>query len=132
MRFLWYTPTEYCRFSPFEIGIGVKRCNAGEYSICIEPNGDVLPCQSYYVSAGNLLSDPWESIWESELFRSFRTARQIQLELIYLKNAGTVPSFLYVGLAAGSSEKPKLVPASRTWLEVAVSAVQASLLHGTD
>lgn len=72
MRFLWYTPTEYCRMNPVELEIGAKRCNAGEYSLCVEPNGDVLPCQSYYVSAGNLLTDPWEAIWESELFRSFR------------------------------------------------------------
>ncbi|UYN89656.1 MAG: radical SAM protein [Anaerolineales bacterium] len=72
MRFLWYTPTEYCRMSPVELEIGAKRCNAGEYSLCIEPNGNVLPCQSYYVSAGNILHDPWEQIWDGELFRSFR------------------------------------------------------------
>lgn len=72
MRFLWYTVTEYCRMSPVELEIGAKRCNAGEYSMCIEPNGDVLPCQSYYVSAGNMLRDPWEDIWKGELFRSFR------------------------------------------------------------
>ena len=72
MRFLWYTPTEYCRMSPVELELGAKRCNAGEYSLCIEPNGDVLPCQSYYVSAGNILHDPWEAIWRGELFRSFR------------------------------------------------------------
>ena len=72
MRFLWYTPTEYCRMSPVELELGAKRCNAGEYSICIEPNGDVLPCQSYYVSAGNILHDAWEDIWRSDLFLSFR------------------------------------------------------------
>ncbi|HEX9922524.1 MAG TPA: radical SAM protein [Anaerolineae bacterium] len=72
MRFLWYTPTEYCRMSPVELEIGAKRCNAGEYSMCIEPNGDVLPCQSYYVAAGNILRDPWEKIWTSRLFRTFR------------------------------------------------------------
>ena len=72
MRFLWYTPTEYCRLSPVEWELGPRRCNAGEYSICIEPNGDVLPCQSYYTSAGNILRDRWEQIWQSELFRSFR------------------------------------------------------------
>jgi len=72
MRFLWYTPTEYCRMSPVELEIGAKRCNAGEYSLCIEPNGDVLPCQSYYVAAGNILHDPWEQIWQSQLFTSFR------------------------------------------------------------
>ncbi len=76
MRFLWYTPTEYCRMSPVELEIGAKRCNAGEYSLCIEPNGDVLPCQSYYVSAGNILRDPWEQIWAGELFRSFRDREQ--------------------------------------------------------
>ncbi|HLF91485.1 MAG TPA: radical SAM protein, partial [Anaerolineales bacterium] len=72
MRFLWYTPTEYCRMSPVELEIGAKRCNAGEYSMCIEPNGDVLPCQSYYVAAGNILHDPWETIWNGDLFVSFR------------------------------------------------------------
>ncbi|HRN51076.1 MAG TPA: radical SAM protein [Anaerolineales bacterium] len=76
MRFLWYTPTEYCRMSPVELEIGAKRCNAGEYSLCIEPNGDVLPCQSYYVSAGNILHDPWEQIWDGELFQSFRYREQ--------------------------------------------------------
>ena len=72
MRFLWYTPTQYCRLSPVELEIGAKRCNAGEYSLCVEPNADILPCQSYYVAAGNLLLDPWEDIWNSGLFVSFR------------------------------------------------------------
>jgi radical SAM protein with 4Fe4S-binding SPASM domain len=72
IKFLWYTPTEYCRMNPVELEIGAKRCNAAEYSICVEPNGDVLPCQSFYVAAGNILRDPWEKIWNGELFRSFR------------------------------------------------------------
>jgi radical SAM protein with 4Fe4S-binding SPASM domain len=76
MKFLWYTPTMYCRLSPVELEIGAKRCNAGEYSMCVEPNGDVLPCQSFYVAAGNLLRDPWEKIWHSPLFHSFRDREQ--------------------------------------------------------
>lgn len=76
MHFLWYTPTEYCRLSPLELGLGIRCCNAAEYSICIEPNGDVLPCQSYYVPAGNILTDRWEDIWNSELFRKFRYRRE--------------------------------------------------------
>jgi radical SAM protein with 4Fe4S-binding SPASM domain len=76
MRFLWYTPTEYCRLSPLELELGPRRCNAGEGSICVEPNGDVLPCQSYYVAAGNILRDPWEKIWQSDLFLSFRRRAQ--------------------------------------------------------
>jgi len=72
MRLLWYTPTAYCRLSPLALELGPRRCNAAENSICVEPNGDVLPCQSYYEPAGNLLSDPWQSIWNSRLFTRFR------------------------------------------------------------
>ncbi len=72
MRMLWYTPTRYCELSPMELELGAKRCNAAEYSICIEPDGDVLPCQSYYRAAGNLLRDSWPDIWHSPLFRSLR------------------------------------------------------------
>lgn len=72
MRLLWYTPTAYCRLSPVELELAPRRCNAAEYSICIEPNGDVLPCQSYYTPAGNILRDRWDPIWNGALFRSFR------------------------------------------------------------
>ncbi len=72
MKFLWYTPTEYCKLSPLKLDVGVKRCNAAEYSICVEPNGDIIPCQSLYQSAGNLLKDKWDDIWNSDLFLSFR------------------------------------------------------------
>jgi radical SAM protein with 4Fe4S-binding SPASM domain len=76
MRFLWYTPTEYCELSPVELGLGAKACNAAEYSICVEPNGDVLPCQSYYQPVGNLLRDEWPAIWDSPLFRRIRLRRR--------------------------------------------------------
>jgi len=72
LRFLWYAVTRYCELSPVELELGAKRCNAGEYSICVEPGGDVLPCQSYYQVAGNLLRDRWDDIWNGALFRSFR------------------------------------------------------------
>jgi radical SAM protein with 4Fe4S-binding SPASM domain len=72
MRFLWYTPTPYCRLSPVELGLGPRRCNAAEYTVAIEPDGSVLPCQSYYQPAGNILRDDWDEIWNSPLFRSFR------------------------------------------------------------
>ncbi|MBN2577368.1 MAG: PqqD family peptide modification chaperone [Pirellulales bacterium] len=72
MRFLWYTPTPYCRFSPLEFDLGPRRCNAGQYSMCIEPDGGVLPCQSYPVAVGNILRDPWDALWNSGLFLRFR------------------------------------------------------------
>lgn len=72
MRFLWYTPTQYCRLSPLELDLGPKRCTAAEYAVCVEPDGALLPCQSWYEPVGNVLQDPWETLWNSALFRSFR------------------------------------------------------------
>jgi radical SAM protein with 4Fe4S-binding SPASM domain len=72
MNFLWYSPTEYCKINPVQLDAGMKRCNAGEYSLCIEPNGNILPCQSYYYATGNLLKDKWEDIWNYPLNSSFR------------------------------------------------------------
>jgi radical SAM protein with 4Fe4S-binding SPASM domain len=67
MRLIWYTPTQYCEFDPIGMELGVKGCTAARYNMCVESNGDVIPCQSYYVSLGNILTDPWSSIWEHEL-----------------------------------------------------------------
>ncbi len=72
MRFIWYTPTPYCRMNPAQLGLGFKRCTAAEYNICIEPNGDVLPCQSCYRVAGNILADDWNRIWNGQVFRDIR------------------------------------------------------------
>lgn len=66
-RLIWYTPTRYCQFDPTQMNLGVKGCTAALYSMCIEPNGDVLPCQSYYHALGNIQDDPWEHIWNHEL-----------------------------------------------------------------
>ena len=38
----------------------------------VEPDGTVLPCQSYYEGVGNLLTDPWESIWHHPLCERLR------------------------------------------------------------
>lgn len=66
-RLIWYTPTQYCHFDPMQLELGVKGCTAALYNMCVEPDGSVLPCQSYYHSLGNLLRDPWDSIWKHDL-----------------------------------------------------------------
>ncbi len=66
-KLIWYTPTQYCQFDPTANHLGVKGCTAALYSMCIESNGNVLPCQSYYQSLGNILNDPWDSIWNHKL-----------------------------------------------------------------
>jgi radical SAM protein with 4Fe4S-binding SPASM domain len=74
-RLIWYTPTQYCEFDPTASNLGVKGCSAALYSMCIESNGDVLPCQSYYTPLGNMLNDSWDSIWNHDLSVRLRERR---------------------------------------------------------
>ncbi len=77
-RLIWYTPTQYCHFDPVQLELGVKGCTAALYNMCVEPDGAVLPCQSYYQPVGNLLRDSWSSIWEHELCIRLRERRYVQ------------------------------------------------------
>jgi radical SAM protein with 4Fe4S-binding SPASM domain len=72
LKFLWYTPTQYCRFDPVQLGLGVKSCTAAMINMCVGPNGDVYPCQSYFESLGNILVDSWEQIWNHPLVVKIR------------------------------------------------------------
>jgi radical SAM protein with 4Fe4S-binding SPASM domain len=72
LKFLWYTPTQYCQFDPLQLGLGVKACTAAMINACVGPNGDVYPCQSYFESLGNILTDPWERIWNNSLAEKLR------------------------------------------------------------
>ncbi len=76
-RLIWYTPTQYCNFDPVQMELGVKGCTAALYNMCIEPDGSVIPCQSYYSSLGNILRDPWDSIWNHDLSVSLRERRYL-------------------------------------------------------
>lgn len=71
-RLIWYTPTQYCNFDPVQMGLGVKGCTAALYNMCVEPDGGVLPCQSYYHPLGNFLTDDWETIWNHPLAMRLR------------------------------------------------------------
>jgi radical SAM protein with 4Fe4S-binding SPASM domain len=72
LKFLWYTPTQYCQFDPVQLGLGVKTCTAAMINACVGPNGDVYPCQSYFESLGNILTEPWEKIWHHPLAEKLR------------------------------------------------------------
>ena len=76
-RLIWYTPTEYCNFDPVLAGFGVKGCTAALYNMCLEPDGSVLPCQSYYQPVGNLLTDDWNSIWNHKLCQVLRERKAL-------------------------------------------------------
>lgn len=76
-KLIWYTPTQYCHFDPMQLELGVKGCTAALYNMCVEPDGAVLPCQSYYTPLGNLLLDPWEQLWNHDLAVSLRERRNL-------------------------------------------------------
>jgi len=46
--------------------------------MCIGPNGDVYPCQSYFESLGNILKDDWQRIWNHPL--AIRTRKREYVE----------------------------------------------------
>jgi radical SAM protein with 4Fe4S-binding SPASM domain len=72
IKMIWYTPTPYCEFNPISSGFGIKQCTACSLNMAIEPDGAVLPCQSYYKSVGNILTDDWQKIWNHDLCKSIR------------------------------------------------------------
>lgn len=79
-RLIWYTPTQYCNFDPMQLELGVKGCTAALYNMCVEPDGAVIPCQSYYRPLGNLLNDPWEKIWNHDLSISLRERKNLPVK----------------------------------------------------
>jgi radical SAM protein with 4Fe4S-binding SPASM domain len=72
MKFIWYTPTQYCRLNPVEADLGVKQCTAGKYNLAIEPDGAVIPCQSFYRPLGNILRDDFQTIYNGAFLASLR------------------------------------------------------------
>lgn len=52
----------------------IPSCGACLSNMAVTPDGTVVPCQSWLggVRLGNLLTDPWESIWDGEKCREIR------------------------------------------------------------
>ncbi len=78
LKFLWYTPTQYCTFNPVQLGLGIKSCTAAMINACVGPNGDVYPCQSYFESLGNILTEPWKKIWHHPLAEQLRQREYVE------------------------------------------------------
>ncbi|MBU4032232.1 MAG: radical SAM protein [Candidatus Thermoplasmatota archaeon] len=68
---IWYAPTPYCEFNPVNYGLGIKQCTACSINMAMEPDGTVIPCQSYYQPLGKALGD-WDKIWNNELCKRIR------------------------------------------------------------
>lgn len=72
MKFIWYSPTEYCSFDPLQADVGLKFCTAAKFNMCVEPDGMVLPCQSFFQPVGHILNNKWEDIWDNKLCTAIR------------------------------------------------------------
>lgn len=77
MNLIWYTPTQYCIFNPLELELGIKSCTACRISMCVEPTGAVIPCQSYFKQLGNILKDDWKSLWNHPLCLEIRNKKYV-------------------------------------------------------
>jgi MoaA/NifB/PqqE/SkfB family radical SAM enzyme len=56
MTLQWYSPTCYHRGTdPVELGLGIKACSAASHNMTVQPDGTVLPCQSWPDTVGNIL-----------------------------------------------------------------------------
>ena len=79
VRLEWYSPTCYKQFNPIEFGFGPKSCSAAMYNMTIEPDGAVIPCQSWLKEkTGNILTDPWEQIWNNPVNVSLRDKKYLK------------------------------------------------------
>ena len=82
MNFTWYSPTRYCEFNPVEKGLGMKHCSAAHIAMAIEPDGMVIPCQSYYEPLGNILTTRWRKIWNHKLAKALRNKKYLPDECL--------------------------------------------------
>ncbi len=73
MDLQWYSPGCYTLgLNPLTLGFGAKACSAAAHNMTIQPDGTVLPCQSWPNSVGNILLDPWRIIWDHPVCQKLR------------------------------------------------------------
>jgi radical SAM protein with 4Fe4S-binding SPASM domain len=79
--FNWFLPTCYKNVDPVALGFGQRCCSACSVNMMVEPNGDVIPCQSWtQQKLGNILTDRWEQIWNHPVAKDIRHHAFVQEE----------------------------------------------------
>ncbi len=64
LTLVWDLAAPYSHVNPVEVEAGLAPEQVIRQHLYVEPDGDVLPAQGYNVVLGNLLRDPWETLWE--------------------------------------------------------------------
>jgi radical SAM protein with 4Fe4S-binding SPASM domain len=72
MKFVWYSPVPLCLFNPVAHGLGSQSCSAADGLLSVAPDGSVLPCSSFEEGVGNLLTEPFDAIWNRRAARYWR------------------------------------------------------------
>ena len=65
LQLVWDLPVPYSAFNPIalETQLDDLPAGAGHTWLYIEPDGDVLPAQGVNQVLGNILRDPWDTLW---------------------------------------------------------------------
>jgi hypothetical protein len=65
MSLVWDLPVPFSSFNPMALETQMEDTppGAGRAWLYIEPDGDVLPAQGINQVLGNILKDPWETLW---------------------------------------------------------------------
>jgi MoaA/NifB/PqqE/SkfB family radical SAM enzyme len=63
LTLVWDLAAPYSHVNPVEVEADLRPEQMIRQHLYIEPDGDVLPAQGYNVVLGNIVRDPWESIW---------------------------------------------------------------------
>jgi organic radical activating enzyme len=63
MELIWDIPAPYSHINPIALEVEGAPSGAGRAWLYVEPDGDVLPGQGIDRILGNMLRDPWPSIW---------------------------------------------------------------------
>jgi radical SAM protein with 4Fe4S-binding SPASM domain len=105
LEMVWYTPTRFCEFDPISHGLGIKACSAVNINMAVEPDGNAIPCQSWFSSLGNMLTDDWKTIWMNPLARDIREKKYMPSECKGCARSGAC--------SAGCPFEPQCVGAGR-------------------
>lgn len=72
VRFVWQPPVLRDPAIGLELQVQMGPRCSDDLSVRIEPGGDVIPARGPYLSAGNILTEDWQSIWKDDVFKIYR------------------------------------------------------------
>jgi len=72
VRLLWYPPVRFDERVSLAEQVRRGPRSSGDSAIRVEPDGTVIPARGWWQSAGNLMTDDWDSIRDHPSYRAYR------------------------------------------------------------